>query len=78
MALVNDLAKSIQILNNQIEGILRPLDYESDNIILNDENPDQRFLRNEYGCRRQVEFYTFCSFPFYTSAENMLFRFLIR
>jgi putative transposase len=29
-------------------------------------------------CRRQVEFYTFCSFPFYTSAENMLFRFLIR
>lgn len=49
MALVNDLAKSIQILNNQIEGILRPLDYESDNIILNDENPDQRFLRNEYG-----------------------------
>ncbi|MDO6655496.1 hypothetical protein, partial [Anaerobacillus sp. 1_MG-2023] len=26
------------------------------------------------GCRRQVEFYTFCSFPFYTSAEKMLFR----
>jgi hypothetical protein len=30
------------------------------------------------GCRRQVEFYTFCSFPFYTSAEKMLFRFFIR
>ncbi|WP_175987055.1 recombinase family protein [Bacillus sp. Marseille-Q1617] len=29
-------------------------------------------------CRRQVEFYTFCSFPFYTSAEKMLFRFFIR
>ncbi|WP_339148230.1 MULTISPECIES: M14 family zinc carboxypeptidase [unclassified Sutcliffiella] len=29
-------------------------------------------------CRRQVEFYTFCSFPFYISAEKMLFRFFIR
>ncbi|MGM7635729.1 ATP-binding cassette domain-containing protein [Bacillus sp. Hm123] len=29
-------------------------------------------------CRRQVDFYTFCSFPFYTSAEKMLFRFFIR
>jgi uncharacterized Fe-S cluster-containing MiaB family protein len=28
-------------------------------------------------CRRQVEIYTFCSFPFYTSAEKMLFRFFI-
>jgi hypothetical protein len=34
--------------------------------------------RNAEGCRRQVDFYTFCSFPFYTSAEKMLFRFFIR
>ena len=30
------------------------------------------------GCRRQVDFDTFCSFAFYTSAENNDFRFLIR
>ncbi|WP_214828771.1 hypothetical protein, partial [Exiguobacterium sp. s26] len=29
-------------------------------------------------CRRQVDFDTFCSFAFYTSAENNDFRFLIR
>lgn len=29
-------------------------------------------------CRRQVEFYTFCLFAFYTSAENTLFRCFIR
>jgi hypothetical protein len=34
--------------------------------------------KNQSFCRRQVEFYTFCSFSFYTSAEKMLFRFFIR
>ncbi|WP_070119417.1 hypothetical protein [Bacillus marinisedimentorum] len=42
--------------------------------------PDEKFSGDfkALECRRQVEFYTFCSFPFYTSAENMLFRFFIR
>nr|WP_304220245.1 DUF5348 domain-containing protein [Fredinandcohnia onubensis] len=49
MTAITDLTQSIQQLNNQIERILRPLDYESDNIVLTDENdPDQLYFRTEY------------------------------
>lgn len=36
------------------------------------------FAGTAFLCRRQVEFYTFCLFAFYTSAENTLFRCFIR
>ena len=49
MTVVTDLAQSIQKLNNQIKTLLSPLNFESDNITLTDENdPDQLYFRDEY------------------------------
>ncbi|QHT46380.1 hypothetical protein M662_07695 [Bacillus sp. SB49] len=50
----------------------------NNNVVVSNNEADQEIVVMGRGCRRQVEFYTLCSFSLYTSAENMLFLFFIR
>jgi len=79
----NKRPQTIRDLSNDLyDKILSKLEKgKSDHHSLNKVIPGLEFFEDKeelINCRRQVEFYTFCLFTFYTSAENTLFRCFIR